>query len=255
MYKDRHCLVIGGTKGIGRAVVVRMAQGGRVSVIARGLPSGVPTASGVLTDVPNTLYWAVDLRNPERLNIILDEIIVANGCLDSLVFLQRYRGDSEEWHGEIATTLTATMGVIDHLISTDAIKSHLAASIVMVGSIAGRLVVDDQPLGYHVVKAGLRQMVRYYAVKLGPQGIRVNSVSPGSVVKDENRAFYDGREDLLRLHDAITPLRRMGTAEEVASVIEFLCGVGASYITGQDIVVDGGVSLQWPEAVARRVMQ
>jgi NAD(P)-dependent dehydrogenase (short-subunit alcohol dehydrogenase family) len=82
-------------------------------------------------------------------------------------------------------------------------------------------------------------------------GIRVNCVSPGTTVKDENRNFYKQNLSLRELYAGITPLRRMGTAEDVAAVVAFLCSKQAGFITGQNIIVDGGASLQWPESMAR----
>jgi NAD(P)-dependent dehydrogenase (short-subunit alcohol dehydrogenase family) len=104
-----------------------------------------------------------------------------------------------------------------------------------------------------VTKAALRQLARFYAVKLGPQGIRVNVVSPCTFVKQESAAFYQGQADLRALYTKITPLGRMGTAAEVAQVAAFLCGPKASFVTGQELYVDGGLSLMLQDALAREV--
>ncbi|HEX8096589.1 MAG TPA: SDR family oxidoreductase, partial [Pyrinomonadaceae bacterium] len=92
---------------------------------------------------------------------------------------------------------------------------------------------------------------RYYAVKLGPRGVRVNCVSPGAVLKDESKDFYLKNERLYNLYRRITPLGRMATSEEIADVVTFLCGPKAAFITGQNIIVDGGLSLGWHESLAR----
>jgi NAD(P)-dependent dehydrogenase (short-subunit alcohol dehydrogenase family) len=96
-------------------------------------------------------------------------------------------------------------------------------------------------------------LVRYYAVALGPRGIRVNGVSPGTVVKRENQEFYARSEALVGVFKRTIPLGRMGTAVDVANVIAFLCGPQASFVTGQQIVVDGGVSLLSQESLARKI--
>src|SRR5207302_8036854 len=101
-------------------------------------------------------------------------------------------------------------------------------SIVMVASNAGHFVARNQTLGYHASKAALRQMARYYAVQLGPQGIRVNVVAPSTFVKQESSAYYDGQTKLRAMYATITPLGRMGTAAEVAQVAAFLCSSKAS---------------------------
>jgi len=239
-----HTLVIGGTKGIGLCFVGLLASAGHlVSVIGRAAPSkGLPTG--------DVHHWPVDLLDHDRLSRALSEVVERNGKLHHLVFFQRYRGKGEEWAGEIETSLTATRMVIER-VSNHFDRSN--ASIVLVSSINAHLISPNLPLGYHVAKAGLVQMVRYYAVTLGPKGIRVNSISPGTVLKEESRRAYLQNEKLMNLYRRLTPLERMGTAEDVAHVVEFLCSPKSSFLTGQDIVVDGGLSLQLQEALVVRL--
>jgi NAD(P)-dependent dehydrogenase (short-subunit alcohol dehydrogenase family) len=193
--------------------------------------------------------YAVDLTDAALLSVTLREIVQQRGPLTNLVFVQRFRGETDPWQGELNVSLTATRTIIETLCGHFA--SHGAGSIVMVCSSASHLVADEQPVGYHVGKAALRQMARYYAVALGPRGIRVNCVTPGTVLKAESRAFYMRNKPLQHLYRRITPLGRMGTAEEIAGVIAFLCSPAASFVTGQDIAVDGGLSLLWQESLAR----
>lgn len=245
--KKKHALIIGGTRGIGRALVRTLAEEDQaMSVVGRRPPEEVDR------HIPDTHYWTVDLLERGRLAVTLAEIIEQNGKLNNLVFFQRYRGEGDDWTGEIETSLSATKRVIEHLVSEfdDASSDN---SIVVVSSVASHYVAEEQPLSYHVAKAGLTQMVRYYAVTLGPKGIRVNSVSPGTILKDESKDFYLQNEQLYGLYKEITPLNRMGTSEEIADVIAFLCSSRASFVTGQNIVVDGGVSLQWHESLARQL--
>ena len=104
-----------------------------------------------------------------------------------------------------------------------------------------------------MAKAAVMQMVRYYAVALGPKGIRVNAVSPGTTVKDESKQFYADHPELEQLYRDIVPLGRMGTAADVAGVVAFLLSDDASFLTGQNIALDGGATLQAQESLARRV--
>jgi NAD(P)-dependent dehydrogenase (short-subunit alcohol dehydrogenase family) len=244
MTPRRHTLVVGGTKGAGRAFAARAAAAGHlVSVLGR-----TPTA-----DVGSvaTRHWAVDVADRSALDGVLGEVSRAHGPLTSVALFQRYRGEGDAWEGELATTLTATRHIIEwaaaHAGATD------TASIVMIGSAAAQFIAAEQPVGYHIAKAALVQMARYYAVRLGPAGIRVNVVSSGTIVKEESRGFYAAHPELVELYKKVTPLGRMCTADDIADVVMFLCGADASFITGQNLVVDGGLSLQWHESLAREL--
>lgn len=239
---NTHSLIIGGTRGIGRSLVTTLAgEGHIVSVIGRRIPPLVGE------EMPNIHYWSVDLLDRERLLSVLTEIVERNGTLNYLVCLQRYRGKDDDWAGDIEITLTATKYLVEHLVDKFDFSSD--CSIVLANSIASHMVVANQPLSYHVVKAGIDQMIRYFAVTLGSRGIRVNGVSPGTILKEESKNYFLGNEQLHNLYKSIIPLKRMGTAEEVSQTIAFLCSAKSSFITGQTIVVDGGLSVQWQESL------
>jgi hypothetical protein len=241
-----HTVVIGGTRGVGRAIVHAIAAEGHVvSVIGRRAPSDSDR------NLPNVHYWALDLLDEPRLETAWPEILGRNGKINNLVFSQRYRGEEDEWAGEIEMELTVTKNVIDQLAGQfDPVSG---GSIVIVSSIAGEFITEEQPLSYHVAKAGLNQLVRYYAVALGRKTIRVNCVSSGAVIKEESRQFYEDNHQIYDLYDSITPLGRMATSEDIANAAVFLCGPKANYITGQNIVVDGGLSLHWHQSLARKL--
>lgn len=124
-----------------------------------------------------------------------------------------------------------------------------AASIVMVGSVASEYVCPEQDLGYHVGKAGMLQMARYYALKLAP--IRVNTVSPCVVLK--TGVPFPARPELIARFEKFIPLGRRGIAQDIINAIEFLLSNKAAYITGQNIVVDGGLTLRSHESMLREI--
>jgi NAD(P)-dependent dehydrogenase (short-subunit alcohol dehydrogenase family) len=239
-----HSLVVGGTRGIGRALVeLLISEKHVVSVIARRIP-GVPLQGDVR-------YWAADLQELEGISKVLNEIVSHHGKLKNLVFFQRFKGEGDKWEGELATSVTATKSIVEACI--DRFHEGTDKSIVMVSSIAASLVADEQDVAYHVAKAAINQMSRYYAVTLGPKGFRVNVVSPGTVLKAENSDFYARQAELQKFFQKTIPLGRMGTAAEVAKAIMFLCSPDASFITGQNLFVDGGVNLISTETLARRL--
>lgn len=224
-----HLLVVGGTKGIGKVIAERAgATGANVSVMGR---------SG---------RWNVNLDNAASIARALHYSKEEYGPITQLVFSQRYRNGTP-WDGELAVSLTATKYLIDHCMEDGALRS-----IVIISSVAGRVVVSEQPAAYHVAKAGLEALVRYYAVTLGPNGIRINAIAPGATVKPESRSFYEQHPEMTQLYAETCPLQRMGTAEDVADVALWLLSDQASYLTGQTIVLDGGLSCVSQETIMRQ---
>jgi NAD(P)-dependent dehydrogenase (short-subunit alcohol dehydrogenase family) len=241
-----HSIIIGGTKGVGRELATLFATTGQhVTAVGRN-PGGFPqTASGEIEGVTGTA------EEPEVLLSALIRQVAKRGPLASLVFLQRYRGNGDSWTGELAVSLTATNVLLEGL--SPHFDEHGVRSVCIVSSNASSLVARNQNVAYHTTKAALIQLARFYAVKLGRQGIRVNVVSPCAFVKQESAAFFAEQPELQSLYARITPLCRMGTAREVAKAVAFLCGPDASFITGQDLTVDGGLSLLMQDTLAREV--
>ena len=238
-----HSLVIGGTRGIGREVVRRFATDRhRVSVIGGHQPSPEDA------QLPGVRHFVADLTG-SSLDDVLPEILSA-GKLRNLVFCQRYKGGGDRWEGEIRTSLTATRHLMERLATE--FEGEGDKAIVPTSSVVSHLVAAEQDVAYHVAKAGLVQLSRFFAVRFGNRGIpRQLRFTQCLYPKDESREYYRENPALVELLSKITPLGRMGTASEIASVVHFLCSPEASFLTGQDLVVDGGSSLQAHPALAR----
>lgn len=214
-------------------------------MIARNEPESQAKIGGVS-------YYSHDLLSQTGPEDTLRKITTESGLLDAVSLFQRHRGEQDSWEGNLASTLSATRTVISKLPSF--LTPEGDRSIAVVASIASRFVADEQDEGYHAAKAGLIGLMRYYAATLGPMGIRVNAVSPGTLLKDESKHFILKNRTLHEAYKSITPLRRMGTATEVAQVIRFLLSSDSSFITGQEIIVDGGVGLNWQESLLRKTL-
>lgn len=222
-------------------------EGNCVSVLGRNPSLDVQS--------PKLAHYVVDVSNREALLSSLDQAVKRYGKLACVVFLQRHRAGKNEFDMEMTVALSATKTAIDHLVDQRCFSADGPHSIVLVSSIADRYVAPEQSLGYHLGKAGISHLARYYALALGPLGIRVNSVSPCVVAKDEAREFYDKNEWLVDRFRKYIPLGRMGKPQDIVNAIMFLAGEQASYITGQNIVVDGGLSLRSHESLIRDFSQ
>jgi NAD(P)-dependent dehydrogenase (short-subunit alcohol dehydrogenase family) len=242
MYK--HLAVIGGSRGVGREISLLLSSAySAVSVLARNPPENS-------ADWPkNIAFQPVDISNPKEIDLAIEKITRTHGKLDGVVFSQRNREKEDSWSRHLEITLTSTRNFLE--ATQDSFVEKGNKSVVMISSIASRSVADEQDEGYHAAKSGLLGLCRYYAHRLGPSGVRVNCVSLGTILKENSKKFFLEQKELHELFCKITPLRRMGTAKEVAEVVGFLLSEKASFITGQEIVVDGGVGLQWQESLAR----
>jgi NAD(P)-dependent dehydrogenase (short-subunit alcohol dehydrogenase family) len=229
-----HYVVVGGSRGLGRAFAAARATSGHVvSVVSRSIG-----------DAPGVNYHQCDLDHADA-PTLFEAIRRRSGPIDALAFFQRYRGTGDAWDGELRTSLSATRSLVE------ASPGYFAAdglrSIVLVSSVNAFFVSSELPPGYHVAKAGLCQLARYYACTLGPLGIRVNAVCPSTFVKPETESYYGAGSEVASRLAAMSPLGRMGTHREMNDVVLFLLGEQSSFVTGQALVVDGGISLRWPE--------
>ena len=222
---NKTTLIVGGTRGIGSII--------KQVFIERG--------DHVYTASRRDLYDAnhIKINLPNRIEI--DE----NIKLNYLIFAHRYRG--QDWDDDFSITVKAC----DILISQLEDSFLDEASIVILGSNAGHFVLSEQCASYHASRAALGGLVKYYAAKLGHKGIRCNSVLPTTIIKPENEHFFTKENETRKMIERITPLHRMGNAKDVANTVEFLCSERSSFITGQSIFVDGGLSIIGQESIAR----
>ena len=234
-----HSLIVGGTKGTGLALAKMLAAGGHsVSAVGRSRPDEAETRG--------ISFHRQDLAELEALPGLLDAIQLAGGPCDNLIFSQRNRlTGGDPWLNEWTISVEATRRIVEHCLASPNGKPR--RNVVVIGSLASRLDMDGQPVAYHAVRAALEQMVRSWAARHGRQGLRCNLVSPAYIQKEPGAP-----DEHRRRQAAMTPLGYIAPPEEIAAVIQFLCGPGAAYITGQNIFVDGGLSALSPLSAVRR---
>jgi Tropinone reductase 1 len=255
--RGRNALVTGGTRGIGRAIVTQLLElGASVALVARS-QDDVDAAirelgsqfGGDLGDRVTGVAGDVTIA-ADRAKIA--DHVRARGALHALVHnaggnirarLVDY--DDATIERMIALNLTAPM-----LLSRDlhpALRAAGNASVIHVGSIAG-LVALPTGVAYGAAKAGIAQVARTLALEWARDGIRVNTVAPWYTRTPLVESVL-GRPEMLAAILARTPLGRVAEPEEVAAAVVFLALPAASYITGQCLAVDGGMSIQGLPAV------
>ena len=225
-------LIIGGNRGIGFVISNTLKKrGDKVISISR-------------SELNNKNHISVDISTIEGLQVIKKKF--KNKKINNLIFSHRYRGlDSLE---EFKVMVESTNNIIK--IFEDKFLKN--SSIVVLGSIATRTIIHDQNANYHYIRGALDTLVKYYACTLGKKKIRINCIQPTKIFKPENRKFYSKKNNLDRkLVEKITPLKRMGDAQDIADLVDFLTFDKSTFITGVVIPVDGGLSLVSQEQIAK----
>ncbi len=248
-FTDKIALVTGASRGIGRATALTLAGGGADVVVHyhrnQAMAEEVVQAARGLGR--RAMAAGANLEAPEEITRLFDQIAERFGALDIFVA------------SHAATAFKSTLEIKPHHIQRtfDLIVRSLVLCVqravpLMKGrdgaivTIGGQGTTECLPnyalLG--AAKGALETWTRYIAYELAGEGITANCVSPGVIATDSAR-FYGGDRfaEFDRLVSAYTPRGRMGTPEEVAAVIAFLCSPGARYVHGQTIVVDGGLGL------------
>ena len=234
-------LVTGGSRGIGKAIALRFASLGATRV-AIGYMRGDTAAEETAGELRSLGAEPVLVRGNVASTRIADEV-AALGRLDVLVHAAAtgvirpaLETDDKHWDW----TLSANARALLSLTRAAAPTMPEGSSIVGLSSLGSVRVLDNYTL-VGVSKAALETLVRYLAVELAPNGIRVNAVSAG-VVETGALEHFPNREAMLEM-GVRNPVGRLVTPEDVAAVVTFLCSPDADMIRGQTIVVDGGWSL------------
>ena len=252
-FRGRRALVTGGASGIGRATAHLLA--GRGASVAL-LDLDAEAVAAAVTEVGAAGEVVADVGDPRDLRAGVAAAVETLGgpptVLVNAAGIYRVRSvaelEVEDWDEVLDTNLRGTFlvtrEVIGHLRGSfaDGSSGAVGAAVVNMASTAA-LVADayEPAVHYNASKAGVVALTKQMAAEWGPEGIRVNAVAPGVIDTPMLRLMDDPAAGRGYLETRV-PLRRLGTAEEVAEVVVFLASDAAAYVTGATIVVDGGAT-------------
>jgi 3-oxoacyl-[acyl-carrier protein] reductase len=235
--EGRTALVTGGSRGIGRAIAVELGKAGASVVV--GYRSGADEAEAVAKEVGGRALQA-DVSNPDEARSLVEEagdidILVNNAGLTRDGLLARMT--DEDWRAVVDTNLGGVFYTCR--AAYRGMMKRRSGSIVNVASIVG-LRGNLGQTNYAASKAGIIGFTKSLARELGSRGVRANVVAPGYIhTRLTDVLPEEAREAML----ANTPLGKLGDPEDVAGAVRFLCSDEASFITGEVLLVDGGLGM------------
>jgi 3-oxoacyl-[acyl-carrier protein] reductase len=235
--EGKTALVTGASRGIGRAIALELAQAGASVVV--GYRSGAEEAEAVAQEAGGRALQA-DVSDPDQARRLVEEsgdidLLVNNAGVTRDGLLARMPDD--DWRSVLETNLGGMFYTCR--AAARGMMKRRAGSIVNVSSIVG---VRGNPgqTNYAAAKAGMIGFTKSLARELGPRGVRANVVAPG-YVKTALTDVLPGEARQAML--ANTPLGRLGDPEDVARAVRFLCSDEASFVTGEVLLVDGGLAM------------
>ncbi|HKP43386.1 3-oxoacyl-ACP reductase family protein [Mycobacterium sp.] len=240
----RRALVTGGSRGIGAEIVRRLASDGAAVAFTYGASAAdaEKLVAEVTADGGTAVAIRADSADPDQVAASVDETVAQLGGLDVLVNNAgvAYFGDAESFPLEEFERLVA-INVRGVFVASQRAIPHLGEGgrIINIGSVNGDWVPLPGLSVYAMTKGAVAGLTRALARELGPRGITVNNVQPGPIATDMNPDEGEFADSLRQM----MPLGRYGHPREIASAVSYLAGPEASYITGVNWDVDGGITV------------
>jgi NAD(P)-dependent dehydrogenase (short-subunit alcohol dehydrogenase family) len=243
-------IITGSSRGIGRAIAERMAEQGAKVVISSRKAAACEEAAGAINatrGAGTALAIPANISSKDDLARLVAGTREAFGRIDILVcnaasnpYYGPMAGISDEQFRKILDNNVIANHWLAQMVAPEMIERRDGAIIIVssIGGLRGSPVIG----AYNISKAADFQLARNLAVELGPHNVRVNCIAPGLIRTDFARALWEN-PDTLGHYTATTPLRRIGEPDEIAGVAVMLASRAGSFITGQGIVVDGGVTI------------
>jgi NAD(P)-dependent dehydrogenase (short-subunit alcohol dehydrogenase family) len=243
-------IITGSSRGIGRAIALRMAEHGAKVVVSSRKVAACEEVVKTIHDKygkDRAIAIAANISSKDDLANLVAEterhwgqvnVLVCNAASNPYYGPQAGIAD-EQFRKILDNNIVANHWLIN-LVAPKMIQRK-AGSIIIVSSIGG--LRGSSVIGaYCISKAADMQLARNLAVEYGPHNVRVNCIAPGLIKTDFARALWED-EAMLKERMVTTPLRRIGEPDEIAGAAVFLASQAGSYVTGQSLVVDGGVTI------------
>ncbi len=246
MLKEKKALITGGSRGIGKAVVIDLVSKGADVVFT--YHSSEEAAKNLEAEAKNygTKVFSIqaDAADFTKANEVIKFTLEKLGSLDILVNNAGITKDNlllrmseEDFDAVISANLKSVFNYTKAVIKT--MISQKSGKIINIASVVG-LVGNPGQANYVASKAGVIGFTKSLAKELASRNINVNSIAPGYIATDMTNKLNETQKDAIK---SLIPLKKIGSAEDVAKVVSFLSSSESDYITGQTIAVDGGLSM------------
>lgn len=243
---NRTAIITGAGSGIGRAIACRFAaEGGHVVVADINDNAGMETVAAIEDEGGTARFVHTDVTDSVAVEAMVSQTVDTYGSVDILVNNAYFCDggdiltvDEELWNRNISGCLSSAFlcckAVLPHMISQD------KGAIVNIASVNGLLGLGEE--GYSAAKAGVISLTQNVAVRYGEHGVRANSICPGTIQTPAWTAVREKDPDVFDRLSKWYPLKRVGVPEEIAAAALFLASDEASFVTGTNLVVDGGLT-------------
>lgn len=245
-------IITGSSKGIGKAIAERLAEHGAKVVISSRKAEPCEAVAQAINEKHGegrAIAIPANIASKDDLQRLVDDTRAVFGKIDILVcnaatnpYAGPMAGISDDQFGKILQNNVVSNHWLIQMVVPEMLERN-DGSILIISSIGG--LRGNALIGaYNISKAADMQLARNLAVEYGPQNVRVNCIAPGLIKTDFARYLWEDPQTLKSVTEP-APLKRIGLPDEIAGTAVYLCSPASAYVTGQTLVVDGGLTIAW----------